>query len=174
MGWNDFYQRREAIELVLRQAARNPESELAFEEIPAVVREFADREELLLAMQHKWMQMLTGKVAVALDEAEHDPRIDGVEALARSWRDLAAEQPVLRRVLDVHTAEAGDALHAAVGREHRMVALAAGLADPFEPVDEVTRIGSAFVSLIRGTSQETVSRRRNPVERLISRLIPSA
>lgn len=170
MSWKDFYQRREAMELVLRQAEHDPDGALPFDEIPQVTAEFANREELLLALHHKWMQKLTGKVAVALDEAEHDPRIDGVEAVAGGWRCLAEEEPVLRRILDVH---AGDALREATEREQWLLALAAGLADPFEPVEEVTRIGSAFVALIRSTPQPTV-RQKKPVERLLGRLIHSA
>jgi len=174
MSWNDFYRRREAINAVLAQAKRDPGGPLPFEDVPQVTEEFANRAELLLAIQHRWTQLLTGKLAVALDEAEHDPRVDGVQAVADSWRELAEQEPVLRRVLDVHGPDAEDALGEANDREHRMLALASGLAEPLEECGEVNRIGAAYASLIRSTPRQSTSRRKNSFERLLGRLIPSA
>jgi AcrR family transcriptional regulator len=174
MSWNDFYRRRAAMNAVLAQVERDPDGPLPFEDIPQVTEEFANREELLLAMQHRWMQLLTGKVAIALDEAEHDPLADGVEAVAAGWRELAAQEPVLRRLLDRHGAQAGDALREAIDREQRMLALASGLSEPFEEIDEVTRTGAAYASLIHSTPQRSTARRENSFERLLGRLIPSA
>jgi hypothetical protein len=174
MSWSDFHRRREAMNAVLRQAEHDPDGPLPFEDMPQVTEEFANREELLLAMQHRWTQLLTGKVAVTLDEAEHDPHVDGVEAVAHGWRELAEQEPVLRRVLDVHGAHAGDALREAIDREQRMLALASGLAEPFEEIDEVTRTGAAYAALIRSTPQKSTARHENSFARLLGRLIPSA
>lgn len=174
MSWNDFHRRREAMNAALAQAERDPDGPLPFEDIPQVTAEFADPEELLLAMQHKWTQLLTGKVGVALDEAEHDPHVDGVEAVVNSWRELAEQEPVLRRVLDRHGATAGDAMREAVEREQRLLALASGLAEPFEETAEVTRTGAAFAALLRSTPAPSTARRENSFGRLLGRLLPSA
>lgn len=41
------------------------------------------------------------------------------------------------------------ALVTALEAEQRVLAITAGLAGPFEPVDEITKIGASFMALIR-------------------------
>jgi hypothetical protein len=135
MSWTDFYRRRDALDAVLRDAADDPSAPLH------VDRElFATGEELLLALHHRWLQQLTGRLGVAL-ENDADDR---VEIVTRTWRALAAEQPVLRAVLDAHLTSTE-----AVEREQRLLALTAGLAELSEPADEIARVGAAFARLIR-------------------------
>lgn len=131
MGWNDFYRRRDALDTVLR---RDPAGPLEFDR---TVFETAD--ELLLALHHRWLQQLTGRLGVALADAD-----DRADAVLRTWRALRAEQPVLRAVLDAHLTDP-----AAVEREERLLALTSGLAEMSEPPTEVAGIGAAFLDLIR-------------------------
>jgi hypothetical protein len=131
MSWNDFYRRRDALDAVL---SRDPAGPLEFDRTV-----FATADELLLALHHRWLQQLTGRLGVAL--ADNDDRVD---AVSKTWRALAAEQPALRGVLDVHLADPE-----AVEREERLLALTSGLADLSEPPAEVSRIGAAFLALIR-------------------------
>lgn len=165
MSWSDYYRRRDALDAVLDQAARDPEGPLPFPERAAA--EFADRRELLLALHYRWSVRLTGRVGMAQAEAERDPSLDRVDAVARAWRATAAEHPVLRRVLDAHPAGL-----AAAG-EQRMLALAAGLAEIDEPAEEITKVGAAFLALIR-TSPCPVRPRTTRIEQFLRRLVASA
>lgn len=135
MGWTDFYRRRDALDAVLHAAAGDPAGPLTFDRDL-----FATEDELLLALHYRWMQQLTGRLGTALGDGDDDR----VETVARTWRALAAEQPVLRAVLDAHLTDT-----AAIGREQRMLALTAGLAELSEPTAEITRVGAAFANLLR-------------------------
>ncbi|WP_447006311.1 hypothetical protein ACRAKI_07485 [Saccharothrix isguenensis] len=135
MGWTDFYRRRDALDAVLRDAAGDPAAPPTFDRDL-----FATGEDLLLALHYRWMQQLTGRLGTALEDSDDDR----VEIVTRTWRELAAEQPVLRAVLDAHLTSTE-----AVEREQRLLALTAGLAELSEPTPEITRVGAAFESLIR-------------------------
>jgi hypothetical protein len=174
MTWADFYTRRDAIDSVLAYARRHGATALPFEELDDVRSVFADREELGLALQYKWSQALTGHVAVALSDAERAPDIDHVDAVAAAWRRAAAQQPEVRSLLDAYAAsgEAGPRFRDAQRAEQRMLAYAAGLAEPGEAADEVSRIGAAFIALVRGVPGRTP--RRKPIEQLLRRLVASA
>ncbi|MFE2756312.1 hypothetical protein ACFXGA_30360 [Actinosynnema sp. NPDC059335] len=146
MGWTDFYRRRDALDAVLHAAAADPAAPLTFDRDL-----FATGDELLLALHYRWMQQLTGRLGTALADSDDDR----VETVARTWRALAAEQPVLRAVLDAHLTDAG-----AIGREQRMLALTAGLAELSEPAAEITRVGAAFANLLRSGPAAVVPDRR--------------
>ncbi|WP_158840505.1 hypothetical protein [Saccharothrix deserti] len=142
MSWTDFYRRRDALDAVLRAAAGDPAAPLTFD------REiFATEDELLLALHYRWMQQLTGRLGTALEDSDDDR----VEIVTRTWRELAAEQPVLRAVLDAHLTSTD-----AIEREQRMLALTAGLAELSEPSADVSRVGAAFANLIRGGTAAVV------------------
>jgi hypothetical protein len=175
MSWADFYERRDAIDLVLAHAARHSGAGLPYDELDAVRSVFASREELALALQYKWSQVLMGRVAVALSDAEKSPDVDHVEAVAAAWRTAARKHPALRDLLDSHAADpaAGPEFREALRAEQRMVAFAAGLAEVGEPAVETARIGAAFLALVRGTPQRA-TRRRTPIEQLLRRLVASA
>ncbi|MEU4739607.1 hypothetical protein AB0G02_03955 [Actinosynnema sp. NPDC023658] len=134
MGWSDFYRRRDALDAVLRAAAGAPAAPLAFDRDL-----FASEDELLLALHYRWMQQLTGRLGTALQDSD-----DRVETVARTWRALASEQPVLRAVLDAHLTSPE-----AVEREQRLLALTAGLAELSEPGEDIARVGAAFANLVR-------------------------
>ncbi|WP_433269992.1 hypothetical protein ACQPZF_08535 [Actinosynnema sp. CS-041913] len=147
MSWTDFYRRRDALDAVLRAAAGEPAAALAYDRDV-----FADEDELLLALHYRWMQQLTGRLGAALQ----DDDADRVEIVTRTWRALAAEQPVLRAVLDEHLTSTE-----AVEREERLLALTAGLAELSEPSADIARVGAAFATLIRtGPAVAAPARRR--------------
>ncbi|HEX3779781.1 MAG TPA: hypothetical protein VHX38_08925 [Pseudonocardiaceae bacterium] len=173
MSWTDFYQRRDAINLVLDQASRNPSTGLSFTDLPMARAQFDSEEQLALALQYKWSQLLLGRIGVALVEAEHDEDADNLEAVAAAWRRAATEAPVLRELLDGYVEDAGPEFQAALAAEQRMVAYAAGLAEPGEAAEQTARVGSAFLALIRGRSARP-TRRGNPIEQLLRRLVASA
>lgn len=170
MTWNDFHQRQRAIQAVLDHAARHPAARLDLDAVPAAAAVFADRDELLRALHHKWNRVLTGRIDVGVEDADADPHGDRVEAVGEAWRRTATDQPVLRRVLDGHADE--PALAGLRRQELRMLAVSAGLAEPDEPADELDRVGQAFLRLLRTAPEARTARRRGPLAQL-RKLIPS-
>lgn len=150
MSWNDFHQRQQAIQTVLDNARRSPSEALT--QVPAP---FLDPTELVRALQHKWTQQLTGRIDVALAETDDAPHADRVQAVTAAWRRTAADNPVLRDVLDRH--ESDPALRRDMAREHRMLAIAAGLAEHTEPANDIARVGRAFLQLVRATPEPSQS-----------------
>ena len=140
MSWNDYYRRRDVIDAVL--ASRGPIEEI-FTQVPDAAAVFATTDDLLLALDHKWTRALTARIGLALSDTEGD-RVDAVSA---AWRQAVTENPALRRILDENS---GGVLADAAAREHRMLALAAGLGEFTEPNDVLERVGGAFAALLRG------------------------
>ena len=140
MSWNDYYRRRDVIDAVLATAGPIEE---AFTRVPDAAAVFATTDDLLLALDHKWTRALTARIGLALSDTEGD-RVDAVSA---AWRQAVTENPALRRILDENS---GGVLADAAAREHRMLALAAGLGEFTEPNDVLERVGGAFAALLRG------------------------
>lgn len=151
MGWHEFYRRRDALDAVVEQG------ELRTSEV------FPERGELLLALQQRWGRRLHARIELAELTAG-----DLVDAVGDAWRRAADENAALRALLDEHADD--PVLRPFVDAEHRMLARAAGLTELGDSVEEETSIGAAFVALQRSAPD----RRRNPVERLLRRLVPSA
>lgn len=176
MSWTDYYRRRDAIDAVLDHARREPaptlsSATLPFHQVPGVAEVFTGPDELLLALHHRWTLKLTGRVGLALAAAERDPRFDLVDGTAAAYREAAAENPVLRRLLDAHADH--PALAAAVAAEHRMLAVSTELADLDDTADERSRVGAAFVALARAARPREV-RRPTAVGQLLRRLMPTS
>ncbi|PPK69203.1 hypothetical protein CLV40_104457 [Actinokineospora auranticolor] len=144
MGWAEFYRRRDALDAVLAHLRHDPGGPIP----PADT--FADADEVLLALHHRWTLKLTGPLGLARAEADRDPGTDLVDAVTRAWWTTASAFPVLRAVLDAHRDD--PALRPGVEAEQRMLALVANLADPTGPRAEVTRVGAAFAALIGSTA----------------------
>ncbi|MDT7783091.1 MAG: hypothetical protein QOF58_1510 [Pseudonocardiales bacterium] len=89
MGWADHYRRRDALDAVLRDARRDASAPLIVD--PDV---FASLHELLLALDHRWQNKLTAR----MENAGLIGHVDEDRVIA----ELAAEEPVLRAVLDTH------------------------------------------------------------------------
>ncbi|MEB3368369.1 hypothetical protein [Saccharopolyspora mangrovi] len=163
MSWNDFYQRQQALAEVLDSARRDLSA--AFETVPGP---FRDTDELLAALHHKWMLQLTGRVEVALADTENAPHGDRVEAVTEAWRRAARDNPGLRAALDVHAGN--PALEEATAREHRMLAVAAGLAEDHEPPRDQARVGRAFLQLLRAAPAPDQHTRPGRLRKLIPSL----
>lgn len=163
MSWNDFHQRQQALAETLDSARRDLSA--AFDTVPSP---FRDTGELLAALQHKWMQQLTGRVEVALGDTEDAPHDDRVKAVTMAWRRTAHANPGLRAALDVHADD--PALVEATAREHRMLAIASGLAEEHEPAQEVTRVGRAFLKLLRAAPEPDERPRPGRLRKLIPSL----
>jgi hypothetical protein len=153
MGWQDFYRRRDALDAVVEQG------ELRTSDT------FPDEGSLLLALHHRWTQRLTARVDLA--ELSDD---DQVDAVGEAWRTTAAENPALRALLDEHADQ--PALRPLIEAEYRMLARVAGLTEAGDSAAEETSIGAAFLTLQKTAPGRQT--RRNPVERLLRRLVASA
>jgi hypothetical protein len=150
MGWNDFYRRREALDHIVETGELD---------VPDM---FDGPGEVLLALQHRWSQQLAGRVELA--ETAEDP----VGAVRDAWRETAAANPALRSLLDGYASH--PALYAMMRAEHRSLARAAGLTDATDGPTEQAAVGAALVALTRTGPPEP---RRNPVERLLRKLVTS-
>ncbi len=153
MGWQDFYRRRDALNAAVAQGELRPS------------RAFPATDDLLTALHHRWSQRLMSRVELAFLTTD-----DPVDATASAWRETAADNAELLALLDQHKSAA--VLRPLIEAEHRMLAHAAGLTEPGDSAVEAASIGAAFVALQR--SAPTHPERRNPVERLIRRLVASA
>lgn len=173
MSWTDFYRRQEILEAAIRQGGRNPGEPLPLEEIPGAEDHFGSEENLLLALQYKWTQLLGGALrAEVADPDEADGFGDQVDAVTRAWTRVRGEHSHLRAVLDgaVGRCPALTPLHEG---ELRMLAVTAGLAEPGEPASEITKVGRAFEALLRAGRERPV-RRLDPIGHLRRLLAPSA
>ena len=153
MGWQDFYARRDALNEAVEQGELRTS------------KPFPTEQELLLALHHRWTQRLAARVELAELETT-----DPVDSVGAAWRRTAEDNPDLRALLDRYADTA--TLRPLVEAEHRMLASAAGLTEPADSPSEKASIGAAFIALQR-TSPDRVPR-RNPVERLLRRLVTSA
>jgi hypothetical protein len=151
MGWDAFYRRRAAIDSYIAADGHL--------DVPAP---FTELDELLLALQHRWQLRLHSRLELAMLDAETDP----VDAVTAAWLDTAAADEQLRAILDTHADR--PVLRPMIRAEQRMVATAAGLTDAEDGPEEEAAVGAAFLTLVR--SRPT---RRNPVERLLQRLVPA-
>jgi hypothetical protein len=114
MGWDEYRQRRDALKAVLAYAEANPTAALPFGELPQVANVFADRTELLLALQYDWSQALWARIELL----SLDARLTDADELAQTaWLHCTAQHPVLRRLLDTYRDELGGATQ----REHDMM-----------------------------------------------------
>jgi hypothetical protein len=115
---------------------------------------FADRDDVLVALHDLWARRLLARVDTALE-------LDSDDAVDDAWRGAAASMPAVRRVLDEHadlpTLAAGER------NEHRMVAVAAGLATLGDPVAYAAARGREHVAGLRAVR---VPRQHGPVARV--------
>lgn len=124
----------EALNAILDQARRSG--------IPTSISD-----EHLVQLQHRWTNALTARLDHAIERAGSAAVL--LDAVASAWRELAAEQPTLRLVLDT-AEERSPALAEAMSTEFRFLALGGGLAGVDDPADEAIRLGRAFRDLVRG------------------------
>lgn len=101
----------------------------------------------LVGLQNRWTTMLSARLDQAIEDAEYGKL---AEATAQAWRRLAAEQPVLRGVLDTCLTRS-EVLADALATELRNLALAAGLVGIDAPEHLAVRAGREFRDSVTGT-----------------------
>lgn len=153
MTWNDHYRRRDALEAAVEHARTHPSDRPGPDTVPAARGVFEDADDLLCALQHRWTQLLTGRLDLAAGESGEDGHFDRLTAVRVAWQRTAEANPGLRALLDDHVEPAQQAssprLREAVARELRMLARAGGLVEPFDDGDDIARIGSTVRRLIQ-------------------------
>ncbi|KAA9154432.1 hypothetical protein FPZ12_032235 [Amycolatopsis acidicola] len=165
MSWNDFHQRRDIADSVLRKAASNPEGPLPFAEVRGAEQAFGTEEQLLLYLHYRWAQLVSGYL-----RAELSDETESVDGTRNAWRKAVARHRDLHEVLDANIGRY-ESLRRVHETQLRTLAVSAGLADPGEPLDEITRIGSAFVALI---DERGKPKARNGLSGLLRMLAPTA
>ncbi|WP_051400078.1 hypothetical protein [Haloechinothrix halophila] len=152
MSWNDFYARRDIMRDAIDRAVTD-DGRLPFTELDGAVELFGTERQLLLALYHRWTLLLSGKLRAmaAAPEDGHAPEVDTdlADRVGAAWRETAAEHATLRAVLDTAIETDPEALRPALEAEQRMLAFAAGLADPGESIADATQVGASFLALIR-------------------------
>jgi hypothetical protein len=133
------------IDAALRHAAQG---DLVFEEVEQAAEVFAGPVELVLALHYKWMQLLMARVELGLCEVSDTDGDEG-DIVAKAWLGLAAAEPVLRHVLDIYEDGPAPALQDALDREHRMLALTAGLVGVRWSDDMVRNVGARWRASLR-------------------------
>jgi hypothetical protein len=102
MTWDEHRRRNAALDAVLAYAAEHPTADLPLTELPGLLAAFGDRRGLVIALQNRWAQQLWLRLSAGVgnESALHS---------AQMWRECAAANPVLRRLLDRHLPGLGDA-----------------------------------------------------------------
>lgn len=180
MGWNDFYRRRDIIDAVLREARRDPHGPLPFAEIDGAKEAFGSEEQLLLALQYKWTQALSGQLRAKAAGPEDSYDVPGgdddahVDAVSNAWLATVRANPALRAVLDGNV-DRYARLREAYEGELCMLAITTGLADPTEPREEIVQVGSTYLTLLRSRDRKIpAGRRANPFAGLLRKLAPAS
>ena len=140
-GWAAYHRRAAALKDVVADLDLTGASEPTWSDDLACV--FADRDDLLVALHDSWTRRLEGRIDMAA-ELDLEP---ATVAVADAWRQVAAELPSVRRVLDAQAQH--PALHRHELHEHRMVAIAAELAAMVDPVEWAAARGARFVAELR-------------------------
>lgn len=101
-------------------------------------------EDQLLGLQRRWATALGARLDQAIERAGAEPTLD---AVASAWRQLVADQPIMRGILDAAESHSPSLAEAMRG-ESRMLALAAGVAGLDEPFDQAAHSGRAYRDMI--------------------------
>jgi hypothetical protein len=125
MGWDDFARRRKAIMAVLDYATAHPSAGLPFDEVADVPNVFANRYELVLALQYKWRQALWSRLELLSLDGARTGFLEAKDLVKRAWDECAKAEPALRRLLDETAGDFGAALRRALSQQDDLITSAA-------------------------------------------------
>ncbi len=130
--------RRSIVREVLEQARATGDMVAPWTRVPEVREHFADEGDLLVELHREWVRLLVGRLHSGEIVAQRTP------ANVRDVYDaVAAENPTLRRVLDVHVAN--PVLWESTALEHAMLARIAGLTPEGTEPEVAAATGRALV-----------------------------
>lgn len=139
--WNTYHQRAAALRDVVATIEANPGNDLPWPDIAAET--FRDHDDLLVALHDLWTRRLEGRIDLMLET--DDGQLG--ESVAKAWHAVAGELPGIRALLDRYADHPSLRHHES--SEHRLVAVAAGLATLADPVNLAAQAGRAFVTRAR-------------------------
>lgn len=137
-GWDRYHQRADAVRAVLAELDRAPRADLPWNDELAAV--FLDRDDLLEALHAVWTRRLLARVDLELEIGTGTPR----ESVEKALRATAEALPALRALLDQNAGS--EVSRRCVAGEHRLLAVAAGLATLSDPAPYSARRGAALVT----------------------------
>lgn len=157
-AWDNFHRRAAAIRAVVEDldatVATDPRWTAELAEV------FPGPDDVLVALHEMWSRRVTARVEMALDLGQDLP----AESVENAWFEVAAELPGVRRVLDAHAQD--EVLQPFEQHEHRLLAIAAGMASPSDSLEYAARAGRRLVTNIRAQHVEPTVPRPRLGERL--------
>jgi hypothetical protein len=145
IAWDTYHRRATALRRVIADLDRSGSSTLPWDDGLAAV--FDDQDDLLVALHDAWTRRLAGRVDLALEIDEHE----SPESVALAWREVADELAGVRRVLDRQADN--PVLLPSERQEHRMLAVAAGVATINDPLSRSAAAGERLVARIRDAAR---------------------
>lgn len=140
--WEAEHRRAAVVRKVVARLDESRNGLPVLTDIPGITDEFPDFGDLLVALQRRWEVALGTRIEMELECGEDEL----AEDIAEAWRELATDQPGLRRMLDFYAGH--PALRSAVATEHQLVAVAAGLASFDTPLSLADEIGEKFLTRV--------------------------
>lgn len=142
MTWTSFRGRGETLREVTAAADARADGTLPWD-VEGVAGAFADRLDLLGALQLRWHTRLAGRIE---RELTNQP-LDLERAVITAWRATARDLPGVRAIIDHHRAqpldpEMAQAMTVATGKEHELLAVMAGRASLGDPA--AARVGAGI------------------------------
>ncbi len=125
MTWDAYNRRTPVLREVLAVADRRRDITVdeAIESVPEARHVFDDPTDLLLDVQMRWFQRLSGQMEMHLTAGSDDPEQTAIDA----WQAAAAAMPGARTLLDTNLRR--PEMAKALGHENRFMAIAAGVPD---------------------------------------------
>jgi hypothetical protein len=125
MTWDAYNRRTPVLREILAVADRRRDISVdeAFETVPEAKDVFNDTTDLLLDVQMRWFQRLSGQMELQLTEGSDDPEQTAIDA----WQAAAAAMPGARTLLDTNLRR--PEMAKALAHESRFMAIAAGVPD---------------------------------------------
>jgi hypothetical protein len=159
-AWDTLHRRAAAVRTVIEELDETGTTDPRWTDELAEV--FASPDDLLVALHDVWSRRLIARVEMALELGEDLP----AESIENAWFEVAADLPGVRRVLDAHAADEALAKHEQ--HEHRLLAIAAGMVSPADPLAYAARAGARLVGNIRAQHVEPLVPRPRLGERLVN------
>lgn len=156
-AYETYRHRATTLRALVDDLERNRATELPW--TPELAAAFSSSQDLLVALHGLWTRRLATRIDLALEIGDELP----VDEVAAAWREVAADLPAVRRILDDHAHEPG--LRASEEHEHRLIAVAAGYAAVTDPIAAAAPHGARLVRELRSA---TVPAQRG--ERLADRI----
>lgn len=151
-AWTDYHRRTDAVRRTLEHLQRSPEPDLPWDEATAAT--FADRSELLTELHGVWTRRVLARVDAELETSDRPAQ----DVVVTAWQEVAASLPALRRLLDHHADD--PAMARCEAAEHRMLAVAGGLATFSDPPSRSAALGRRLVASAAEQSSYAVQGRQ--------------